>query len=333
MGLFSCFSKKSNSDGELPIGMALDLLENASRRFPYLVLEWIEANPARAQKIEGLVDPKTCKQFKRWDGPYSITIKRGDGVSRVVNMFFQNLRRDAKIVHDKVVEAGENENKVLSWIVNSQHQFSREAIANEVVKRGVRPDIGSALEYVKDVIGGDAAGLFQDLHEGYGTEDKANAVGVAVADGLRRYTTALSKDASFSERMDKIEVGLGEAKTLMAANLYAYATTMLSTYDICDRIAEFKERLYSELRDDFPNLRSEFNMVLNAYEQTDQAILEKITEEIPQAEKMEAAFLLVTGSLLTARLWGEAQVSGHQDFLCRYGRVAKEFYQWMKANV
>lgn len=118
MGIFGFLNKKSDSNA-MPIGAALDMLEGACRAYPQLVLEWIDANPSRAQRINGLADNAICRRFKGWDGPYSITYKVGERRGQVVNMFFQNLRRDIKTLCEMVAEAGHEEDE--ERLCNDEH--------------------------------------------------------------------------------------------------------------------------------------------------------------------------------------------------------------------
>lgn len=332
MGIFGFFNKKCDSSA-MPIGAALDMLENISKRFPFLVVEWVKANPSRAVCIDGLVDRNICKQYKQWDGPYSITLNRGKPFEQIYNFFFQDLRRDVKRLHEMVVSAGEAENETVSWILSMRYNLSEEQLASEVVKRGIKGDDSSALEYVRTVLNADSAGVFDDVHAGYQSESAAKDVGRLIADGLKQYTLMLTQEDSFTAFIDQLVCSIVEAKTLIAASLYAFCTTMLSTRDCCDRIVEFKEELYTYLNDDFPELRLEFNMMLEVYEQADHAVLEDMTRNVPHSEKMPAAFLMVVGMMLTGRLWGEDKLLEHKQFYWKYMDSAKDFYLWAKERV
>ena len=317
----------------MPIGMALDILENASRRFPHQVIRWIEKNPERAHKVDGLVASATCSKFKKWDGPYSITIRSKGMPEQVTNMFFADLRRDAREIEAEVLRAGETENAAVKWVCSFKNVFDREKLADEIVKRKVCEDERSALDFVDSIITADASGLFDDLHAGYADEGESESTGKRVVKGILRYTEKLIGDVCYADHTDSLKCEQLKAKTLIAANLYAFATTILSSFDCCERIGEFKEVVYGLLAEDYPDFRQDFNMAFVVYEHTPDEQLECLTREIPQAEKMPAAFLFITGSVLIAQLWGETAIGAHKDFLGQYMTTAKDFYRWMKSEV
>ena len=331
MGILSFFRRKES--GRMPIGMALDILENASRRFPHQVIRWIEENSERAHKVDGLVDSSTCSKFKNWDGPYSITVRSKYMPEQVTNMFFADLRRDVREIETSVLCAGEAETAAVKWVCGFKNVFDREKLADEIVKRKVRADKLSALEFVDLIIEGDASGLFDDLHAGYADKGLAEATGKCVVEGLLSNTEKLIGDKCYTDHVDSLICERLKAKTLIAANLYAFATTILSSIDCCERIGEFKEVVYGLLAEDFPEFRKDFNMVFVAYEHTPQEQMELLTSEVSQAEKMPAAFLLITGCVLIAQLWGEDSFDRHKDFLGQYIATAKDFYRWMKSEV
>ena len=108
MGFF-CFGKKDSNQG-MPIGASLDMLEKVCNQFPSLVLEWIRANPTKAQYVEGRADAVVAQRFKKWDGPYSLALCKGEANERIYTLFFCNLRQDIKSLHQMVITTGEAEN-------------------------------------------------------------------------------------------------------------------------------------------------------------------------------------------------------------------------------
>ena len=84
MGFF-CFGKKDSNQG-MPIGASLDMLEKVCNQFPSLVLEWIRANPTKAQYVEGRADAVVAQRFKKWDGPYSLALCKGEANERIYTL-------------------------------------------------------------------------------------------------------------------------------------------------------------------------------------------------------------------------------------------------------